>query len=66
LYNYLLKAAIDIIIRNNYSLHILYVPGKHNVVADALSRVKFSMALQAEPSLKLFTFNPPGLVGSPL
>jgi hypothetical protein len=65
-YNHLLKAAVDIIIRNDYSLRVLYVPGEHNVVADALSRVKFSMALQAEPSLKLFTFNPHGLVGSPL
>jgi hypothetical protein len=63
-YNHLLKAAVDIIIHNNFSLCVLYVPGEHNVVADALSRIHFSVALQHEPKLTFFNFNPPGLVGS--
>ena len=63
-YNHLIKTAVDILIKNNFSLRVLHVPGEDNVVADALSRVQFSIALQIEPSLNLYTFNPPGMVGS--
>ena len=63
-YNHLLRHAVDILLKNDYSLRVLHVPGEQNVIADALSRVLFSIALDLEPQLKLFTFNPPGLVGS--
>jgi hypothetical protein len=63
-YNPLLKSAVDILIANNFSLRVLHVPGEDNIVADALSRVQFSVALSYEPGLKLFDFNPPDLVGS--
>lgn len=59
----MLKAAVDVLIKNDYSLRVLHVPGDENTVADALSRVQFSVALNLEPELKLFTFLPPGLVG---
>ncbi|KAF8803587.1 hypothetical protein BYT27DRAFT_7225943 [Phlegmacium glaucopus] len=62
-YNHLLKQAVDIIILNDYNLCILHIPGSDNVVTDALSHVKFSVALHHEPLLKLFTFNPPSMVG---
>jgi hypothetical protein len=63
-YNHLLKTAVDVLIANDFSLRVLHVPGTLNSVADALSRVQFSVALNLEPNLKLFTFNPPGMVGS--
>lgn len=63
-YNHLLKQAVDVLIRHDFSLRVLHVSGEQNVVADALSRVQFSVALGIHPELKLFTFNPPGLVGS--
>jgi hypothetical protein len=63
-YNNLLKSAVDILIKNDFSLRVLHVPGEENVVADALSRVKFSIALIHEPNLRLFNFHPPGMVGS--
>ena len=63
-YNPLLKTAVNIILSNDYSLRVLHVPGSENVVADALSRVKFSVALQLEPLLRLALFNPPVLEGS--
>jgi hypothetical protein len=65
-YNHLLKQAVDVIIQNDFSLRVLHIPGKANVVADVLSCVRFSVALQAEPYLKMSTFHPPGLVGSAL
>ena len=63
-YNHLIRTAVDVLIENDFSLRVLHVPGEDNVVADALSRVQFSIALQIEPSLNLYTFNPPGMVGS--
>ena len=63
-YNRLLKRAVDILIRNDYTLRVLHVSGTDNVVADALSRICFSVALQHEPKLKLFAFHPPGMEGS--
>lgn len=65
-YNHLLNATVDVIIQNDYSLRVLHIPGKHNVVADTLSHVQFSVTLQNEPFLQMYTFNPPGLVGSAL
>lgn len=62
-YNQLLKATVDILIDNDFSLRVLHVPGEENVVADALSRVRFSVALDREPELKLFAFQPPGMEG---
>jgi hypothetical protein len=63
-YNPLLKYAVDILLRNDFTLRVLHVRGEENVVADALSRVLFSVALRVEPCLKLLTFNPPDMVGS--
>ena len=63
-YNPLLKAAVDILICNDYSLWVLHVPGEENIVADALSCVRFSIALNSEPNLKLDIFHPPVLEGS--
>ena len=63
-YNSLLKHAIDILIRNDYTLRVLHVKGVDNEVADALSRICFSVALQHEPELKLYAFHPPGTEGS--
>ena len=63
-YNPLLKAAVDILIRNDYSLRVLHVPGEENIVVDALSHIRFSIALNSEPNLKLDVFHPPVLEGS--
>ena len=65
-YNHLLKSAVDITTKHDFNLRVLHVPGVDNVVADALSRVKFSIALEHEPHLRFFNFHPPGTVGLPL
>ncbi|KAF8805584.1 hypothetical protein BYT27DRAFT_7224773 [Phlegmacium glaucopus] len=43
---------------NDFSLWVLHVPGSENIIADALSQVKFSVALLHKPLLNLYTFNP--------
>jgi hypothetical protein len=63
-YNSLLKQAVDVLICNNYTLQVLHVKGTDNVVADALSRICFFVALQHELKLRLFTFYFPGMEGS--
>ena len=62
-YNHILKQAVDILIQRDFSLRVLHIAGDTNVVADALSRVQFSVTLGLEPDLKLYTFLPPGLIG---
>lgn len=64
-YNHLLKAAVDVLIANDYSLRVLHISGDENDVADALSHIQFSVTLTCVPELKLFAFHPPGLVGLP-
>ena len=63
-YNPLLKSAVDVLIKRDFSLRVLHVPGENNVIADALSRIQFSIALEKEPCLRLYDFHPPELVGS--
>jgi hypothetical protein len=63
-YNRLLKRAVDILIHHDFSLRVLHVPGEQNQVADALSRVRFSVAFDLVPDLQLLTFNPPFAAGS--
>ncbi|KAJ7117924.1 hypothetical protein C8R43DRAFT_1091113 [Mycena crocata] len=38
LYNEILKSAVDVLIENRFKLRVLLLPGKKNIVADALSR----------------------------
>ena len=63
-YNRILKRAANILLQHNYSLRVLHVPGEQNTVADALSRVQFSVAFKLVPDLYFTTFNPPYAAGS--
>ena len=58
-YNRLLKRTVDILLQHDYSLRVLHVPGEQNTIADALSRVQFSVAFNLVPDLHFTTFNPP-------
>jgi hypothetical protein len=44
-YNHLLKAAVNIILHNDYLLGVLHIPGEQNLVADALLHIHFSITL---------------------
>ncbi|KAJ7934530.1 hypothetical protein B0H13DRAFT_2488363 [Mycena leptocephala] len=51
LYNEILKSSVDILLGNNFKLRVLLLPGKKNVVADALSRWENSNAVSFVPEL---------------
>jgi hypothetical protein len=59
MYNTILKSSVDILILSNISLHVVYIPGEENVVADALSRYDNMRASAACPGLQIATFEPP-------
>ena len=63
-YNYILRFAVDILIKNDYDLRVLHVPGESNGIADALSRCDFPRAISLSPTtppLKIRDFQPPQL-----
>ncbi|KAJ7160403.1 hypothetical protein C8R46DRAFT_1001605 [Mycena filopes] len=43
-YNEILKSAVDVLVANNFQLRVLLIPGKKNIVADALSRWRNDIA----------------------
>jgi hypothetical protein len=51
LYNEILKSAVNVLLENDFKLRVLLIPGKKNVVADALSRWKNNVAIAAHPDL---------------
>ena len=57
-YNCILKAAVDILLRCDFQLRVLHIPGELNSVADALSRAEFMKALRLRPGLIIKTFEP--------
>ncbi|KAM5533054.1 hypothetical protein V8D89_013269, partial [Ganoderma adspersum] len=58
-YNPILMSAIDVRIASDIDMHVDYIPGHLNSVADALSRYEFERALLLDPQLVLFPFIPP-------
>ncbi|KAJ7706776.1 hypothetical protein B0H17DRAFT_918613, partial [Mycena rosella] len=51
LYNEILKYAVNILINNNFKLHVLLLSGKKNVVANALSHWHNNVATNTHPGL---------------
>ncbi|KAJ6456810.1 hypothetical protein DFH09DRAFT_869013, partial [Mycena vulgaris] len=49
MYNEILKSAVDVLIANKFQLRVLLIPGKKNVVADALSRWHNDTAYEHHP-----------------
>ncbi|KAF9543880.1 hypothetical protein CPC08DRAFT_649764 [Agrocybe pediades] len=58
-FNPLLRAAVDVIIEQQLHLRVLHIAGADNTVADALSRVRFDIALELVPDLTINAFLPP-------
>ena len=58
-YNALLQAAVDLLMRYNFDLCVLYIPGPSNTVADALSRCLFDVIPHSRSSLSVTPYHPP-------
>ncbi|KIY53673.1 hypothetical protein FISHEDRAFT_32838 [Fistulina hepatica ATCC 64428] len=60
-YNPLLVTSVDLLMQYDCQLRVLHVEGKHNNIADALSRFRNDTALSLSPGLRIFPFLPPRL-----
>jgi hypothetical protein len=58
-YNPILMSAVDVLLADGIDFRITWLPGKDNVVADALSRFNNELAMQLGSDLKIMTFQPP-------
>jgi hypothetical protein len=66
-YNLLLLSSINVHIRSSLDVHACHVAGEHNTIADAISRKKFTLALNLIPDLTILSFTPPrDALGAPL
>lgn len=57
--NPILIAACNIALTSCIDFKVLYVPGRDNQVADALSRFDVSRAISIVPTLRISAFEPP-------
>ena len=58
-YNHILKSSVDIRIVTDHQLWGLHVPGKNNIIADAISWLHIAEAIAIWPDLHLEYFQPP-------
>jgi hypothetical protein len=58
-YNWLLMAAVDVLISSQVDFRVFFIPGVDNVVADHLSRWQNEDASLASPGLQIKPFTPP-------
>jgi len=59
IYNPMLRFAVDLLIKTQSQLRVLYVPGPENEVADALSRSDFDRLDRLSPGLVIEQLTPP-------
>ncbi|KAL6306383.1 hypothetical protein BKA93DRAFT_729453 [Sparassis latifolia] len=58
-YNSIAQSAVDALLSENLQLHVGHIPGKENVIADALSRKWLDEVCARMPGIKLLKFSPP-------
>ena len=58
-YKRILIASIDMLLEDEVDLRVFHIPGKDNIIADALSRYKNNLATLLSPNLITGTFLPP-------
>ncbi|EIN03872.1 hypothetical protein PUNSTDRAFT_77509 [Punctularia strigosozonata HHB-11173 SS5] len=58
-YNELLKTAVDILLLHSIEIRVFHIPGKDNVMADALSRFDNDLVYQLAPTASISLFQPP-------
>ncbi|KAI0652849.1 hypothetical protein C8Q70DRAFT_1059843 [Cubamyces menziesii] len=58
-YNTILKSTVNIMLACDLNIRVEHIPGKHNVVADALSRGKLQLAQELVSGINLLPLTPP-------
>ncbi len=58
LYNPIIFSSVKIRLHSKIDLHVFYIEGKKNTIADALSCCTLSLACHLAPSLKILFFMP--------
>src|SRR5258708_482502 len=61
IYNPIIFASVKIHLELKINLHIFFIEGKKNTIADALSRCALPLARHLSPGLKILFFTPPQL-----
>ena len=57
-YNCILKAAVNLLLKDKHQLGVLHIAGEDNTVADALSQGDYMRALSIQPTLTIRSFKP--------
>ena len=58
-FNWMLILVADTVLSRGIDLRVFHVPGVHNEIADALSRLQNDQLASAHPELVISTFQPP-------
>ena len=58
-FNWMLIQVAALVLRQELDFWVFHVPGVHNVVADALSRLQNAQLVELNPELTISTFQPP-------
>ncbi|KAL6302383.1 hypothetical protein BKA93DRAFT_736957, partial [Sparassis latifolia] len=58
-YNSIARLAVNAILSENLQLHVGHIPGKENVIADALSCKWLDEVCAQVPGIELLEFSPP-------
>lgn len=59
-YNPILMSTVNVLLRQDLNLWVVYIPGSLNYVTDASSRYKNDLAQSLVPGIQIYTFIPLG------
>jgi len=58
-YNHILRSSVDLVLEKQFQYRVQHIPGKDNIIADALSRRQFDFVRELVPDVVIKNFIPP-------